>query len=928
MKKRIFVFLLILINFFSFSQNVQFDEKKFGESVLENGLELFTLEDFSDASVKVQFVVRSGISFQNQENTGFFTLYTQILEELFKNSFILKDLKAECLADSTKFSFEVSPFYLKNALLEFSKTIFEKNFPDKIISRQISDLKMKVMQYSQSPEGFINSSIDSRVFSSAPWKHDSGIYPSLFKNLTISEARKELNKIHDNFYFPENCAIFLSGAISKNDSAKIVESVFSSFKKQNKKFTDFVFPVKDVQKKFVLHDANLSEDLTQIIIQYKNLGRTESDIFSCAYNFKNSQFKMGVLSKKDLKIPGDEYINVESTHKNGISRVIFQTLMENSNLSPVEQTESFLDSVKSEKNFEDENAFLYAKQILADNFQKITKDSANFMEYLAQFWALKEKSQDSEGNFLNLLDSFLSEQEKIENCTVQKIKTDFFAEEPFVFVLVNSKTYKKFKNQFKKSGYSEINAKNSSWYTNELYKNAKNLLKTEKDFKIEKTQTDFFNEFYQKNMNEISSFTLKNKIPVFFKKNDFSETAVFLLGIKCGKFSDFGKNGLSSVVVKIFSQNIQNEILKSQKIELSPQIETEIFDTFSIISVECKKNDIFEIENCIFRTLIEGEIFPYQADGIVYSLQTEKRLYNASPVNQMKSRAINIFYSDRNYKNAFDSKNDILENVEFNEILDAYTKFLDSSLFNIVVSGNFDDEKMKNSIKSDFETLYFQGGKFFKSDFAPILPSMPKKSVQNVKLEHYFYTDIKAEDAPPMPSVLVPTKNFYDPVQFYLKSPDFESDDFEIFNALAQFLQNRLETSFKDSEIFKNVLVQPATKNLQVLSFTFLNVSEKKKIKELYQNAIQKLKTDLENPDECEKVVEQIKNSWILENLKKTSTNYGTDLLLNSGYHEQKNEKAYLENYKKVFFTTAQKFLQVLQDFFVSKIDLELYSAD
>ena len=94
MKKRIFVFLLILINFFSFSQNVQFDKKKFGESVLENGLELFTLEDFSDASVKVQFVVRAGISFQNQENTGFFTLYTQILEELFKNSFILKDLKA------------------------------------------------------------------------------------------------------------------------------------------------------------------------------------------------------------------------------------------------------------------------------------------------------------------------------------------------------------------------------------------------------------------------------------------------------------------------------------------------------------------------------------------------------------------------------------------------------------------------------------------------------------------------------------------------------------------------------------------------------------------------------------------------------------------------------------------------------------------
>ena len=99
-----------------------------------------------------------------------------------------------------RFIIETSPFFLEKALYLLKTQIFDESLTDFYTSEKLSQMKTSVMQYVQSPEGFINSSIDSRVFSEAPWKHDSGVYPAIFSKAQVPEVRTSLNKIRENHF--------------------------------------------------------------------------------------------------------------------------------------------------------------------------------------------------------------------------------------------------------------------------------------------------------------------------------------------------------------------------------------------------------------------------------------------------------------------------------------------------------------------------------------------------------------------------------------------------------------------------------------------------------------------------------------------------------------------------------------------------------
>uniref|UniRef100_UPI00298E2414 hypothetical protein n=1 Tax=Treponema sp. TaxID=166 RepID=UPI00298E2414 len=59
------------------SELLQYDVKEF---VLENGLSVYILEDFSSALVRVEFSAKAGFSSQSPENAGFFPLYTRLFK--------------------------------------------------------------------------------------------------------------------------------------------------------------------------------------------------------------------------------------------------------------------------------------------------------------------------------------------------------------------------------------------------------------------------------------------------------------------------------------------------------------------------------------------------------------------------------------------------------------------------------------------------------------------------------------------------------------------------------------------------------------------------------------------------------------------------------------------------------------------------------
>ena len=124
----------------------------------------------------------------------------------------------------------VSPAQFSLAMTYLSKAAFNPVFTDNSLSKELSSLKAEVQQQAQFPSTFINSGIDSRVFSAAPWKHDSGVYPAIFTRMTVEQARSILRGISQNWYTPQNSAVFITGGIKKQDALKAAKETFGAYR--------------------------------------------------------------------------------------------------------------------------------------------------------------------------------------------------------------------------------------------------------------------------------------------------------------------------------------------------------------------------------------------------------------------------------------------------------------------------------------------------------------------------------------------------------------------------------------------------------------------------------------------------------------------------------------------------------------------------
>ena len=931
MKKNIvFLFCFIVFIFPTRAENTIFNS--FCEYTLENECKVFVLEDFSIPHVRIELSIKSGFSSQRKDEAGFFSLLLEILSAQIKNADsekILSNFSSVCSSDSMRFIIETSPFFLEKALYLLKTQIFDESLTDFYTSEKLSQMKTSVMQYVQSPEGFINSSIDSRVFSEAPWKHDSGVYPAIFSKAQVPEVRTSLNKIRENHFGGKNTGIFISGAAKKEDVLTVCKEIFSQIRQNTKQQDDSKIDVENQQKKFVLHDSRFSDELSQIIVQYKTSNITECDVISKMLNDNNSSFKTKAFLDEKLAIPGTEYINAESAHKNSVSRIIFQVLSQNSKTTPCAQSEIFLDYTKNAFSYATKQEFENAKDSLIQEFRKIFCDSTTFMDYLAQFWAVKDFNESQEKS-LSLKEEFLNETQRIKSVSFSSAKKNYENTEPFIFVLINSKNFKKHKKEFLDSGYEEINFKNASWYTNSLYKNALNEIQNEKkslETKEKKLPQDFYKEFESENKKNTSFFTLKNSIPVTFKENKDSDSAVFLLGIKCGKLSSENNALFNSVMVNLLCENIRLEAeknLQQKKIISKPEISCKTDLAFSSILIQTKPEELGKIITIAFSSLIDSEILPYTVDRIVYSVQTQKRLFSQSTQNQMTSKAVEAIFKSKRYKNAFSTDEEIFQ-ISFNDILKAYPEFLNASLFNITVSGNFNSEKINDTLNKTFSLLLKQNNTK-NNKFSFEKPSFPEKNRKSVKINHYFYTDVKKEDAGPMPKTLIPTKNFNDPVEFFIKSPDANTKDFTIFNCLCDFLNERMKIFAVENEIAENVRCENATIFFESSYFIFSGVFHTEKALETYRSEISKLKEELKESENT--VLLQIINNWILQNISKTKTSSGTAELLSSGQILYKNPLKYLDDYKIISESTKEDFLFTLENFFPETPNFTIVSKD
>lgn len=930
------------------------------EYTLENGMQVFLLEDSSDARVHIEFTCRAGFSSQTQSTNGFFKLFTRLVKAATPS---LDFTDTQCNADSSRYFLDISPSQTEDVLFTLSDAVFSQDFSDEMISKEFSDLKKEVSENANTMSTLINAAIDSRVFSGAPWKHDSGIYPPVFKKTSEKTARTILKQIGEQWYTPKNCAIFISGNINTERTLILLRNSFgrfySSFRTPQEK------PAAPVnrQRKYVLHSNEISGDLTQLVIQYTMLDMEQSDLLALTLGYEGSLFKQLLLGFEELNIPGDEYINVSAAHKKDSSRLIIQTLLqppENKKVAAqtnsFKQAELFLKQLDLIPEVVRPEEFEYAKNQLEYSLNRTTAVPQKLMENLSSFWALQPYIQpdfpinlqpqenDSEEYASPTTELMMNRSQKLRKNTLTESLAQLESEQPFIFILINSKDYKANKKAYTAAGFEEINEKNASWYVQEMFKEMREEAapQTNQLFTILNNTSD--NNYYQKNKNSISQSELSNGIKVYSKQNSLSHQTSLVLSIKGGKYNSNDDNGFEEVMINLLAGMIQKKLFAGQEEGLitgAPYV-TSRTDLFSSqIIIEFDTEDTLAACRIIADAIIFGEIAPADADRAVSARKYRKRLENGTAANQMYGKLIENLYGAGGLANIYEAENEILSDTDYTKILAAYPALLDASRYSVIAVGNVDTNLTQilektlglltqtNLPGAAYEQSSPDGPKSpdeQSSSDRPSSPALPATPAQirdlYVTVRHTFLTDIPAEKAGPQPAVLIPTTEFLDPVIYGGKAPPQGTKEAALYNAVLSYLGTLIGENYA-------VSVQLPKAGLELGTLTVQNVARTRELDSQYKSAVQKIEEELGKLQANENIVRAIKDNWIQKEMYETGSNTGTALLMQKGFELNPDKAAlwYLEEYNYIQNATTQDFLEILE-YFPVRAQFRVYSSD
>ncbi|MBQ1592916.1 MAG: hypothetical protein II077_12855, partial [Treponema sp.] len=201
-----------------------------------------------------------------------------------------------------------------------------------------------------------------------------------------------------------------------------------------------------------------------------------------------------------------------------------------------------------------------------------------------------------------------------------------------------------------------------------------------------------------------------------------------------------------------------------------------------------------------------------------------------------------------------------------------------------------------------------------------------KNKTRKVQLRHLYATDKTPEMAPNGVPILVPTKDFFDPVLYYFECPD-EKKQRVLFNALLIELSARTQEFLKAQKSDIKCSYTLATPSVQVGMLKADAVLHTNSFYGAYKKAFNALKNDLSAESGREGCVRAIKAKWISDELSKTQTNPGTAELIQQGLLEG-NASEYLSSYMTLEGASAKMFLDVLERYLPEDPIFKVFSVD
>ncbi len=654
--------------------------------------------------------------------------------------------------------------------------------------------------------------------------------------------------------------------------------------------------------RYVLVSDGFSKEFNQIIVQYVlpdsfmtaagaagvagvAAAETAASVFE-----NGSAFKSIVLADETCGIKSADWLYTSFSRQQSGSRLIFQALMENGEVSPETQALAFSRCIENPDVFPDDEVS-YFSHITADRLSFLRRDPFQLIHTLAEDWAFCNPVYPEMNRALNeqgfpafSYNNSFAEQftATYSDAATSLSSAELFHvldSEPYIFLILNNEVYKENKDSLEKDGFTLISQENGAWYKTGDYKSAENkdenigqksfsglvmgklasLLVSDLEPEYEPESkplgtTSFTADFseYEQNddiaeisdgianyiehgKNATEQHFLSNSIPVLVQDSNSSAFSFRIQFSSKKEGFSASERDMRTVISDVISNNIRQYILYSGAVPYSAfSVSSECTLYGSSIVINTISEYAEPVISLAAEALFFGEISAPRVDESAYSIGSEWSMKRTDGDFQLHSAALSRLYQGMAGSGYYDLKSDFLDGITFQDIEIEYLSILDASCISLSISGENAADYVSLA-ESCFGFLMGFSDTCRDSAVASPQTAFPDESVP-VTFRRIFTSSVKPGEYVLQPQKLIPTEIFYDPFHIYFECPAYDSPEYAVFAALVYELEEILDGMWEPG-----VLASFDMLYVPVAGFWFHYVTLAADVNDVFEKGIEKL---------------------------------------------------------------------------------------
>lgn len=714
---------------------------------LDNGLELYVIEDHVVPLAYIEIAVRTGAISQRADTAGLFHLYEHMM---FKGNALyptaaevnraLSDMGVASWNGSTAIAHVNYYFTIPSAMLESGLAFWNAAIRSPRMSeRELESEKRVVLSEIEGskadPSRVISKWLTAQTFPDAPYKTDPSGSFDVVKSATVSD----LVAIQKEFYVPNNAALFVGGDVDPDAVFELVKRIYGTWQRGSDVCESFHHTRRpfETTRFAVMPTDKVSDGLAQITVQYRGpdaqFDRADTvsfDYLLCLMDESDGYFtrRLYECGKFNIVDFNDSWVSYPTRRNTGV--IEFGTIVDASKGRIAEQAQDFVSTIQddilpvmtSEKKLYSKAKRRAVIEREKDNRAKATQTAESALRNLRSLWVHADYEYYT---------SYWDSLEAVRQPDVKAVADKYLmGANGLVCVFVNPAVYEAERERFEKLGFYRIRDDESYWWQSERWQAATQKRAPQGDAEDAPREDAIYRPSAQVQSAQVHpptrrvrQYTLKNGIPLYIHEtqSDVQAVAIYCKGGVARLTSD-----TSGLEAALFS------FMEKSSAHYSYQQRTKFFaDTGSYVGHISKLSGTCLYMTSLnkhfddtFKVFVDGFLCP-EIDDEQYASKMMDLHQSVQSTLTTADRLLAFTISDSLYKaHPYDAKTYAtaasLDNITQENLMAHHSRILREGGIFVVASGSISAKKLIKRLNSTLGRLLMDEAAFSAPQVPPI----------------------------------------------------------------------------------------------------------------------------------------------------------------------------------------------------------------